>query len=376
MKLLHIADLHLGKRVNGMSMIAEQLHVIGQLHDIAREEGVAGVLIAGDVFDRPIPSREALEACELLFSGFIDKGIPVFAIPGNHDSPQQLAFCSSLLSSSGLHIAKAFDGSVDHFDIEADSQHVRIHLLPFVRPTDVRMALPERAQDIKSHDDAVRVALEQVQLDPSAPNILVAHQFVTSGGTAPGTCDSEILSIGGSDNVDVAVFDAFDYVALGHLHGAQRIGRDSVRYSGSPLKYSFSEVNHKKGATIVEIADGEITHFARSIVPIHDMRELTASFAELESGIDEGNHLDYLRITLADKSLPDAMAKLRLIYPNILRLDWERHASTESSIAGARRVESTSPVELFEAFYELQTGEELTESERGLVEQCAEEALQ
>ena len=370
MKLLHIADLHIGKRVNGMSMIEEQANVIAQLVTIARDENVAGVLIAGDVFDRPVPSREALETCESLFSGFCEAGIEVFAIPGNHDAPQQLSFCSALLASSGLHIAKAFDGHIDSFDLARGAECVRIHLLPFVRPTDVRMALPDAAASIASHDDAVRAALARDDLDPDACNVLVAHQFVTANGCQPETCDSEVVSVGGTDNVDVSAFDSYDYVALGHLHGAQHVGRPQVRYSGSPLKYSFSEVLHEKSATIVTIEDGKVEVGTRPLVPLHDMREMRASFAELSSGIDEGDPLDYMRITLTDKSLPDAMAKLRVLYPNILRLDWEQLSMPQSAAPG---MEKSTPLELFASFYEQQTGMELTSDEREAVRSCIEE---
>ncbi len=376
MKLLHIADLHIGKRVNGLSMIEEQTHVIGQLVAIAREEGVAGVLIAGDVFDRPIPSREALEVCEKLFSAFCEIGIEVFAIPGNHDSPQQLSFCSALLASSGLHIAKAFDGHIDRFTLERDGERVCIHLLPFVRPTDVRMALPDAADSISSHDDAVRAALATDELAEDAVNVLVAHQFVTESGSEPMTCDSEVVNVGGTDNVDATAFDAYDYVALGHLHGPQHVGRPQVRYSGSPLKYSFSEVRHEKSATIISVEDGQVEIGTRLLTPLHDMRELRASYEELRAGIDEGNQLDYMRVTLTDRSLPDAMAKLRALYPNILRLDWER-LDVPQSHARERvdGVEKASPLELFAAFYEQQAGMELTDDERGIVAACIEEAI-
>ena len=247
MKLLHIADLHIGKRVNGMSMIEEQANVIAQLVTIARVENVAGVLIAGDVFDRPVPSREALETCESLFSGFCEAGIEVFAIPGNHDAPQQLSFCSALLASSGLHIAKAFDGHMDSFDLVRGAERVRIHLLPFVRPTDVRMALPDAAASIASHDDAVRAALVCDDLDPGACNVLVAHQFVTAAGCQPETCDSEVVSVGGTDNVDVSAFDSYDYVALGHLHGAQHVGRPQVRYSFGSAPREERDHRHHRG---------------------------------------------------------------------------------------------------------------------------------
>ena len=374
MKLLHIADLHIGKRVNGLSMIEEQVHAIEQLVTIAREEEVTGILIAGDVFDRPIPSREALETCERLFSAFCEAGVEVFAIPGNHDAPQQLSFCSALLASSGLHIAKAFDGHIDRFVLECDGERACIHLLPFVRPTDVRMALPDAADSISSHDDAVRAALSCDELAEDAVNVLVAHQFVTASGSTPETCDSEVVNVGGTDNVDAAAFDAYDYVALGHLHGAQSVGRPQIRYSGSPLKYSFSEVNHEKSATIIRIEDGQIEIGTRLLEPLHDMREIRASYEELLSGIDEGNPLDYMRVTLTDKGLPDAMSKLRALYPNILRLDWEQLTVPQSRarerIAGTKKA---SPLELFSMFYEQQAGTELTDDERAVVVACIEE---
>ena len=374
MKLLHIADLHIGKRVNGLSMIEEQVHVIEQLVTIAREENVTCVLIAGDVFDRPIPSREALETCERLFSAFCEAGVEVFAIPGNHDAPQQLSFCSALLASTGLHIAKAFDGHIDRFVLECGGERACIHLLPFVRPTDVRMALPDAADSISSHDDAVRAALSCDELAEDAVNILVAHQFVTASGSTPETCDSEVVNVGGTDNVDAAAFDAYDYVALGHLHGAQSVGRPQIRYSGSPLKYSFSEVNHEKSATIIRIEDGQIEIGTRLLEPLHDMREIRASYEELLSGIDEGNPLDYMRVTLTDKGLPDAMSKLRALYPNILRLDWEQLTVPQSRarerIVGTKKA---SPLELFSMFYEQQAGTELTDDERAVVVACIEE---
>lgn len=375
MKLLHVADLHIGKRVNGLSMIEEQLNAIEQIVDMAVGEGVSGVIIAGDVFDRTVPSREALAACEMLFSRLSEASIPVFAIPGNHDSPQQLAFCSELLSSAGLHIARAFSGTVERHVLEEDGQRVCIHLLPFLRPTDVRMALPDSADQIGSHEDAVRVALAKDELDSSAINILVAHQFVTSSGSEPSTCESELLNVGGADNVDASVFDAYDYVALGHLHGAQHIGRPEVRYSGSPLMYSFSEVSHHKGATLVVLEDGNITIEERPIIPIHAMREVTVSYESLLDGKDLGDRFDYMRVTLTDKSLPDAMAKLRAIFPNVLRLDWEQ-APTTSHRATRKEVDvdALDPLQLFEQYYLDQTGEKLDPEEQAVVVSCMEGA--
>lgn len=375
MKLLHVSDLHLGKRVNGLSMAAEQRNVIDQIVSIAIEEGVAGVLVAGDVFDRPHPSRDALEACERLFSRLCDANIPVYVIPGNHDSATQLAFLAGLLSTAGLNIAKAFSGVIETHDLFDGEQRVRIHMLPFVRPTDVRMALPDRADDIRSHDDAVRVALSVDEIDPDAVNVLMAHQFATASGAEPETCDSEIVNVGGADNVDASAFDAYDYVALGHLHGAQHVGRPAVRYSGSPLKYSLSEIDHEKSATIVSIEAGRVEASTRALTPLHEMREVTASYDELVSGMDEGDHLDYMRVTLTDKSLFDAMAKVRAMYPNVLRLDWE-HALSERQVPEEHSVDvqGADPLALFEDFFAEQTGEALDDDDREILTSAFEEA--
>ena len=373
-KLLHTADLHIGKRVNGMSMNKEQGHVIEQLATIAQEEHVDGILISGDVFDRAIPSREALETCERLFSELCALAVPIFVIPGNHDSPQQLAFCSGLLGRSGLHIAKAYSGSIDQYELSKGSSRVCIHLLPFVRPTDVRMAHQDEASTITSHHDAVAVALSHDTILEGACNILVAHQFVKSASGQPQTCDSEVLSIGGTEGVDVSIFDSYDYVALGHLHGPQHVGREHVRYSGSPLKYSFSEVKHKKSVTILEVEGSAVTISTRELVPLHEMRELTASYEELLSGIDRGDALDYMHITLKDRSLPDAMAKLRALYPHILKLSWEDYIlSSAQNATSAGHSTSRTPLELFAEFYEQQIGEALDEDGLKLVSECTKE---
>lgn len=375
MKLLHIADLHVGKRVNGLSMIEEQVHIIDQLVAIAREQDVAGVLIAGDVFDRPHSSREALETCEPSLLGFLRERHRGLC----HSRQSRFAPAAFVL----LRFARLFGVAyrqgvrrrIDRFTIERDGERVCIHLLPFVRPTDVRMAMPDAAEEIVSHDDAVRQALTCDELDDAVFNILVAHQFVTASGVQPATCDSEIASVGGADNVDASAFDAYDYVALGHLHGAQHVGRPQIRYAGSPLKYSFSETRHEKSATILDIEDGHIEIGTCLLEPLHDMREIRASYEEICAGADGGDPLDYLRVTLTDKSLPDAMAKLRALYPNILRLDWEQVVAPQSRARERlANVRQSTPLELFSAFYEQQTGEQLTSDERTLVEACIEEA--
>lgn len=227
------------------------------------------------------------------------------------------------------------------------------------------MALPARAEEIHTHDDAVRIALEEHELADDVCNILVAHQFVTDGGDGPQTCDSESLSIGGIDNVLASNFDAFDYVALGHLHGPQRIRRPVVRYSGSPVRYSFSEANQRKVAVVVEIEGGKVATREVGIEPIHKMREIKMSYAELASGADNGDHEDYMHVTLTDASLYDALSKVKAIYPNLLRLDWEQAAGeSKLSTAEISEIKRKSISELFSEFYENQTATELSDEAR------------
>lgn len=371
MRFMHLADLHIGKRVHEFSMLEEQRHAFAQMHEAALQ-GVDAVLIAGDVFDRSTPSREALELAEELLAGFIELRVPVFMIPGNHDSAQQVSYCSSITAAAGLHVAKAYRGSIDSYCLEDEFGTVRVHLLPFVRPTDVRVAVPDRADEVASHHDAVRIALEQHELDPEERHVLVAHQFVVNGQDEPETCDSETLNVGGIDSVQAGLFDAFDYVALGHIHGKQQVKRPNIRYCGSPVKYSFSEVRHTKCITIAELGgtDGrELSIEEIPLSPLHDMRELTASFDELLAGCDMLDHEDYLRITLTDTAAYDAYARLRTLYPNLLRIDWQDSlASSAGGAAAQEQARPCSPQELFADFYRMQTGESLTEEELAVFE--------
>ena len=367
MKFLHIADLHIGKRVHERSMLEEQRHAFNQIVALAKAEQVDAVLIAGDVFDRPQPPREALEECERLYAGLIATGAKVFVIPGNHDSAQQVAFCSSITAAAGLHIARAYRGDIACFRLEDEAGPVDIHLLPFVRPTDVRVALPERADEIRSHDDAVRIALEEHEIDANARNVLVAHQFVVDGTCEPATCESESVSVGGIDSVQAANFDAFDYVALGHLHGPQQVRRPQVRYSGSPVRYSFSEANQRKVACVVELKEDGATYREVELEPIHRMREVVASFEELAAGLDTQDHNDYMRIVLTDMSLYDAMNKVRALYPNLMALDWQRaRDGGRTSHDEVKTIKAKSITELFGEFYQEQTETPLSEEAREL----------
>ncbi len=368
MKFLHLGDLHMGKRVNEKSMLEDQIHILKQLVQIAAEEHVNAVLIAGDVFDKSVPSTEALEVCEIFLSDVAKHGIPLYLIAGNHDSAERLSFGSTFMAERGVHIAKAYRGSIPVFELKDEAGMIYIHQLPFIKPTHVRMAYPDQAAEIVSHNDAVRIALEHHHVDTSKRNILVAHQFVVDGQRTPEICESETVSVGGIDSVEAALFDDFDYVALGHLHGAQQVRRPQVRYCGTPLKYSFSEAKQTKTAAIVNIdAAGVVDITTRPLLPLRDMRELKASWHEIQEGCDAKDHDDYLHVTLTDASLYDAAARLRTIYPNLLRVDFAAMVARAYEGVSKDAGMNKGPEELFIDFYQMQTGNELTQNQRTLI---------
>lgn len=347
MKLLHLADLHIGKRVNEFSMIEDQRYILEQVYSIIKREGTHGVILAGDVYDKSIPSAEAVRLLDEILATFIELNQKVFMISGNHDSAERLAFGSGILSKSNLFISPVYDGKIQSVDI---SNEVRIHMLPFVKPQMVRPFFPDEV--IQDYTDAVGVALSGCDTKVKH-NVLVAHQFVTGATTS----ESEELSIGGLDNVSADVFKDFDYVALGHMHGPQRVSRDSVRYAGSPLKYSFSEVKHKKSVTLLEIED-EIEISTIELIPRLDMKIIKGSFEEVMASRCD----DYTKVVLTDKEEGiNVLASLRTHYPNIMALSYDNlRTRTISDIGITTSVEDKSPLDLFGELYEKQNGEELS----------------
>ena len=371
MRFLHVADLHIGKRVHERPMLDEQEHAFDQLISIAEDQRVDAVLVAGDVFDRPNPSSVALELSERFLASFVRRNIPVFVIPGNHDSAQQVAYCSTITDAAGLHVARPYRGHIATFSLEDADGPVCVHLLPFVRPLDVRVAFPQREAEIKTHHDAVRVALEEHPLEQGVRHVLVAHQFVTAMGIDPERCESETMSsLGGLDNVDASLFDAFDYVALGHLHGPQRVGRNAVRYAGSPVRYSFSEISQKKAACIVDLdGQGNVSVTQIPLVPLHAMREITCSLEDLEAGKDTGDHQDYMHVTLTDRSAYDAFNRVKAVYPHLLLLSWqEAEIAASSGKMTLSEMKQKSCFELFSDFFTEQTGQSLTDEQRAIVQ--------
>ena len=371
MKLIHLSDLHLGKRVNEFSMLEDQKHILLEILRIIGEEKPDGVIIAGDVFDKSVPSAEAVKLLDEFLYRLAKLGQQVYLISGNHDSPERIALNGRLLDVSGIHLSPVFEGDIAPCTLKKDGEEVKIWMLPFVKPADVRHVYPE--EEIPDYTAAVKTVIGHMGINPAEINVLVAHQFVTGAARS----ESEDVSVGGMDNVNASVFDGFDYVALGHIHGPQHIGRETVRYCGTPLKYSFSEKDHVKSVTVVTLGKkGETAVRTIPLTPRHDLREIKGKYGDLilkESY--EGTAVDdYLHVILTDEEdVPDALNKLRLVYPNIMKLEYD-NARTRSSaeIDAIQGVEEKSGLELFEEFYTLQNGQPMTEEQTAFVKDLLE----
>ena len=371
MKLVHLSDLHLGKRVNEFSMLEDQKHILWEILRIIGQEKPEGVIIAGDVYDKAVPPAEAVALLDEFLVRLAGMRTEVFIISGNHDSAERIAFGSRLIRESGVHLSPVFSGEIEPCTLTDEYGEVQIRMLPFIKPADVRHAFPE--EEIADYTDAVRTVIRHMNPDPSVRNVLVAHQFVTGAAQS----DSEDVSVGGMDNVDASVFEPFDYVALGHIHGPQRIGRETVRYCGTPLKYSFSERNHVKSVTVVTLGEKGRTEIRTvPLIPLHDMREIRGTYEELTLRKNwEGTATDdYLHVILTDENdVPDAMARLRVIYPNIMKVDYDNQRTRTASLTGlAEEAERKSEMELFEEFYAGQNGQPLSGEQRSFAEALLE----
>ena len=370
MKLLHISDLHIGKRMNEFPMIEDQKYILDQICAIAEGIQADGVIIAGDIYDKAVPSAEAVQLFDYFLTRLSEDGRKVFAISGNHDSAERIAFGAKLMSRSDVFVSPVYDGTIDKIQLEDRYGELCIYLLPFLKPVSVRHALEgEAGADMpESYQEAVKAAIGRLKIDPCARNVLAAHQFVTGASR----CESEDVVVGGLDNVDVEIFDAFDYVALGHIHSPQSVGRETVRYCGTPLKYSFSEVKQEKSVTVVELKEkGNVAIETVPLVPLHDMREIKGSYLEVtaRSFYEGSDTQDYIKATLTDEEdIPDGMQKLRVIYPNLMRLEYDNSRTRQSrEIGAAQNVEKKSGLELFEEFYELQNNAKMSEKQAEFV---------
>ena len=376
MKFLHLADLHLGKRVNGFSMLEDQAHILQQILAILDNEQPDGVLIAGDVYDKSVPSVEGVELLDGFLTELRARGVPVLLISGNHDSPERLAFGGRVMDSCGIHISPVYDGALAPVTLQDAFGPVHVWLLPFVKPAHVRRWFPDA--DIESYTDAVAEAVAHMDIDTAARNVLVTHQFVTGGARS----GSEELSVGGTDNVDSGVFAPFDYVALGHLHGAQHIGRETIRYAGSPLKYSFSEARQHKSVTVVTLGEkGDVQVRTVALTPLRELREIRGSYDELtaRSFYEHTTYRsDYLHLILTDEQdVFDAISRLRTIYPYLMTLDYD---NARTRAAGGMSVpaetERRTPLELFEALYRRQNHQPMSEVQRAYIAQLMEQIME
>ena len=370
MKLFHLSDLHIGKRVNEFSMIEDQKYILTQILYAADQEKPDGILISGDVYDRTIPTAEAVQMFDAFLTRLSEQKIPAFIISGNHDSAERLAFGSSLMGKSGIYFSKVYDGTVEKIPMQDAYGTVWIYLLPFLRPSTIRHALPERAEEVQSAADAVRIALEQTKIDEKERNVLLAHQFVTGAKR----CDAEELQVGDVDQIPAELFASFEYVALGHIHSPQKVGRETVRYCGAPLKYSFSEAGQEKSITVVELKEkGSVDLRTIPLKPLHDLRKIRGTYLEVtaKSFYENRDCEDYLQVTLTDEEdVPDGMAKLRTIYPNLMRLEYDnKRTRSNAEVRAAERVEEKSELELFQEFYELQNNQPMTEVQEHFVEE-------
>lgn len=374
MKVLHVSDLHIGKRVNGMSMLDDQRYILRQILDIAEKRQVSLLLIAGDVYDKASPSAEAVTVFDAFLTDAVAAGLRVLAIPGNHDSAERIAYAQGLLEKQGVCLPPVYAGEVERVELEDEHGPVEFWLLPFLKPGDVRRFFPDEEIG-DDYSAALRAVLGACAIDQGKRNVVLSHQLVTAYGTAPDRADDEI-KLGGMDNVDVSVYDAFEYVALGHVHRPQRVGRDTVRYSGSPLKYSFSEARYGKSVALVELGEkkpgddvGECVSFELiPLVPLHDVREVRGTLADvLAMGTAHDASQDYLHITLSDEHPQlDAMAKIHEVFPNAMMLDYDNVTVLidRPQTQLTADPDSMDTLDLFSAFYESQVGNPLDNEQR------------
>ena len=350
-KFLHIADLHLGKRLNGVSFLEDQISLLNQISALAAAERADAVVIAGDVYQKASPQSEAMAAFDAFVTRLAAAGIRVLVISGNHDSAQRISYFSALVRNAGVYVSEEFTGTVQTVALSDAFGEVRFGLLPFLKPIQARRFYPD--EKIETYEDAVRAVLRHSPVDPAARNVLVCHQFVTGAET----CDSEETAVGGLDRVDASAFDDYDYVALGHIHGPQRLKRDTLRYAGSLMKYSFSEVNHRKSVTVVEMLEkGDVRLHTVPLTAPHDMRTVEGMLSDVMA---MPYSEDYVWVTIHDElPPPDARVTISTVFPNMLKFSVvNSKTKMDIDVLAREQMESKSIPELFSDFYRLQNND-------------------
>ncbi len=362
MKLIHTSDLHLGKRIYEYSMLEDQEFILKRIINIIDIEKPDGIIIAGDIYDKSIPSAEAVQLFDDFLVQLAKRRLEVFVISGNHDSPERIAFGARIMDVSGIHMSPVYSGEVSSFILKDEYGPVNIFMLPFIKPPQVRRFFGE---GVSTYTDAIRTAISGMKIEPKERNVLVTHQFVTGARRS----ESEEISVGGTDNVDAYVFEPFDYVALGHIHSPQNCGSEKIRYCGTPLKYSFSEAKDQKSLTVVELHEkGSVSHRTIPLMPKRELVELKGSYEDLTLKAFYENTTwqeDYTHITLTDEEdIPDAIGKLRTVYHHLMKLDYDnKRTRSNQEISGAEAVEAKTPFELFAEFYEMQNNQPMSEEQ-------------
>lgn len=365
MKLAHLSDLHLGKRLNGFPLLDDQEYILEEIIDICDDKNIDAVIIAGDIYDKSVPPAEAVKLFDKFITELSERNLSTFIISGNHDSAERIAFGSRIMQAKKFYFSPVYNGELTSAAVTDEFGKVNFYLLPFVKPAVVRNIFNN---DINDYTDAVRTAIANTSIDFSERNVLIAHQFVTGALRS----DSEINPVGGLDNVDISVFDNFDYTALGHIHSPQSMS-DKVRYCGSPLKYSFSEADHNKSVTIIELKEkGNIDISEVPLIPKHDLRILTGSYDELMSRkfYSSIEKEDYMKIILTDKTpIAYAINIMRDVYPNIMQLEYSFSSNSEFFIPESYESKKLSEIELASDFYSIRCGEEMTTEQTEIISQ-------
>lgn len=373
MKFLHLADLHLGKRFNEFSMLEDQEYILTKIINVVDEQAPDGVIIAGDVYDKSIPSAEAVELFDDFLVRLSSRNLKVFVISGNHDSAERIAFGGRLMDKSGIHMSPIYNGKVEPVVMTDEFGEVNVYMLPFIKPSGVRRFFPD--SEINTYTDAVSLAVGAMNIDQSKRNLLITHQFVINAEGNP----TEEITVGGTDSVAVSAVKGFDYVAMGHIHSGQKCGTDYIRYCGSPLKYSFSEAKDVKSVAVVTLgAKGEVGLDFIPLVPKRDLVEIKGTYDQLtlKSFWENTSYPeDYIHVTLTDEEdIPDVLTKLRVIYKNIMKLDYDNtRTRTANQIDGAEAVQEKSHFEHFAEFYELQNGQPLSDDQAEFMQNIIEQ---
>lgn len=373
MKLIHLSDLHIGKRLREYSLLEDQEYILKKILNVIDDEAPEGVIIAGDVYDKSVPSAEAVSLFDDFLSDLVKRGLQIFVISGNHDSAERVAYMGRIVENAGVHLSPVYDGNVTPVVLEDAFGAVNVYMLPFIKPLTVKHCFEDAV--INDYTDAVETAVEHMNIDLSQRNVLITHQFIADSET----CESEEISIGGTDSVNVEAVSGFDYVALGHLHRPQSCTRETVRYCGTPLKYSFSEAKDKKSVTVVEMGEkGSVTVRTVPLEPKRDMVDLRGSFEELmQHSFYEGTtwQEDYVRITLTDEDVqPDAYAHLRNVYHKLMLIQYDNtRTRANRSVSGPENVRQKSPMELFSELFEQQNNMPMSDAQREYMEKIIAE---